>query len=65
MRPFFACTDEGAGGGAKPTCHGHEKVKNALNTDTVVDGVCDPLPGMSEERDDYDDMATVAADRFM
>ncbi|KAK1646255.1 hypothetical protein QYE76_064060 [Lolium multiflorum] len=64
-RSFFACAEAG---GKIYVAGGHDKLKNALKTaeayDAVADG-WDPLPDMSEERDECDGMATVAGDRFL
>ncbi|KAM0855734.1 hypothetical protein ACQ4PT_049580 [Festuca glaucescens] len=64
-RSFFACAEAG---GKIYVAGGHDKLKNALKTaeayDTEADG-WDPLPDMSEERDECDGMATVARDKFM
>ncbi|KAM3293884.1 hypothetical protein ACQJBY_037038 [Aegilops geniculata] len=64
-RSFFACAEAG---GKIYVAGGHDKLKNALKTaeayDAEADG-WDPLPDMSEERDECDGMATVAGDRFL
>uniref|UniRef100_A0ACD6A2S6 Uncharacterized protein n=1 Tax=Avena sativa TaxID=4498 RepID=A0ACD6A2S6_AVESA len=64
-RSFFACAEAG---GKIYVAGGHDKLKNALKTaeayDVVADG-WDPLPDMSEERDECDGMATVAGDKFL
>ncbi|XP_047088838.1 F-box/kelch-repeat protein At2g44130-like [Lolium rigidum] len=64
-RSFFACAEAG---GKIYVAGGHDKLKNALKTaeayDAEADG-WDPLPNMSEERDECDGMATVAGDKFM
>ncbi|KAG8090906.1 hypothetical protein GUJ93_ZPchr0011g28852 [Zizania palustris] len=64
-RSFFACA---AAGGKIYVAGGHDKHKNALKTAEAYDAVADawdPLPDMSEERDECDGMATVAGDRFL
>lgn len=64
-RSFFACAEAG---GKIYVAGGHDKLKNALKTaeayDAEADG-WDPLPDMSEERDECDGMATVAGDKFL
>ncbi|CAN6380956.1 unnamed protein product [Urochloa humidicola] len=64
-RSFFACAEAG---GKIYVAGGHDKHKNALKTAEAYDAVADawdPLPDMSEERDECDGMATVAGDRFL
>ncbi|CAL4981748.1 unnamed protein product [Urochloa decumbens] len=64
-RSFFACAEAG---GKIYVAGGHDKHKNALKTAEAYDPVADawdPLPDMSEERDECDGMATVAGDRFL
>uniref|UniRef100_A0A0E0J087 F-box domain-containing protein n=1 Tax=Oryza nivara TaxID=4536 RepID=A0A0E0J087_ORYNI len=64
-RSFFACAEAG---GRIYVAGGHDKHKNALKTAEAYDAVADawdPLPDMSEERDECDGMATVAGDRFL
>lgn len=64
-RSFFACAEAG---GKIYVAGGHDKHKNALKTAEAYDAesdAWDPLPDMSEERDECDGMATVAGDRFL
>ncbi|XP_037429443.1 F-box/kelch-repeat protein At2g44130-like [Triticum dicoccoides] len=64
-RSFFACAEAG---GKIYVAGGHDKLKNALKTAEAYDAgadAWDPLPDMSEERDECDGMATVAGDRFL
>jgi hypothetical protein len=64
-RSFFACAEAG---GKIYVAGGHDKLKNALKTAETYDAgadAWDPLPDMSEERDECDGMATVAGDRFL
>ncbi|CAD6257590.1 unnamed protein product [Miscanthus lutarioriparius] len=64
-RSFFACAEAG---GRIYVAGGHDKHKNALKTAEAYDpeaDAWDPLPDMSEERDECDGMATVAGDRFL
>ncbi|EES09544.1 F-box/kelch-repeat protein At2g44130 [Sorghum bicolor] len=64
-RSFFACAEAG---GKIYVAGGHDKHKNALKTAEAYDpraDAWDPLPDMSEERDECDGMATVAGDRFL
>jgi hypothetical protein len=64
-RSFFACAEAG---GRVYVAGGHDKHKNALKTAEAYDAgadAWDPLPDMSEERDECDGMATVAGDRFL
>ncbi|TVU03614.1 hypothetical protein EJB05_50801, partial [Eragrostis curvula] len=64
-RSFFACAEAG---GKIYVAGGHDKHKNALRSAEAYDALADawdPLPDMSEERDECDGMATVAGDRFL
>lgn len=64
-RSFFACAEAG---GKVYVAGGHDKHKNALKTAEAYDPCADawdPLPDMSEERDECDGMATIAGDRFL